>query len=44
MNNLSFGGSDARRDPAKPFTYYETIAGGTGGAPELARQGPHRAT
>ena len=33
MNNLSFGGSDARRGPAKPFTYYETIAGGTGGAP-----------
>ncbi|MBZ5643218.1 MAG: hydantoinase B/oxoprolinase family protein [Acidobacteriia bacterium] len=33
MNNLSFGGSDARRSPAKPFTYYETIAGGTGGAP-----------
>jgi N-methylhydantoinase B len=30
MNNLSYGGSDARGESAKPFTYYETIAGGTG--------------
>jgi N-methylhydantoinase B len=29
MNNLSFGGRDWRRGGA-PFTYYETIAGGTG--------------
>jgi len=28
MNNLSFGGWDARR--ARPFAYYETIAGGMG--------------
>ncbi len=33
MNNLSFGGNDARRGSEKPFAYYETIAGGTGGAP-----------
>jgi len=32
MNNLTFGGSDARHD-GKPFAYYETIAGGTGGGP-----------
>jgi len=28
MNNLSFGGLDARRN--RPFAYYETIAGGMG--------------
>jgi N-methylhydantoinase B len=32
MNNLSFGGSDTRHG-GKPFAYYETIAGGTGGGP-----------
>ena len=32
MNNLSFGGSDSRHG-GKPFAYYETIAGGTGGGP-----------
>ncbi len=32
MNNLTFGGWDARRGPpfAGPFAYYETIAGGMG--------------
>jgi N-methylhydantoinase B len=32
MNNLTFGGADARHDGA-PFAYYETIAGGTGAGP-----------
>ncbi len=32
MNNLTFGGSDVRHG-GKPFAYYETIAGGTGGGP-----------
>jgi N-methylhydantoinase B len=32
MNNLTFGGKDPRRNGA-PFTYYETIGGGTGGTP-----------
>ena len=32
MNNLSFGGIDARRG-GESFAYYETIAGGTGGGP-----------
>jgi len=32
MNNLTFGGSDARHG-GEPFAYYETIAGGTGGGP-----------
>jgi N-methylhydantoinase B len=32
MNNLTFGGSDPRHG-GRPFTYYETIAGGTGGGP-----------
>lgn len=32
MNNFTFGGRDPRRD-GEPFTYYETIAGGTGGSP-----------
>jgi N-methylhydantoinase B len=32
MNNLTFGGSDPRHGD-KPFAYYETIAGGTGGGP-----------
>jgi N-methylhydantoinase B len=32
MNNLTFGGIDTRRG-GEPFAYYETIAGGTGGAP-----------
>jgi N-methylhydantoinase B len=37
MNNLSFGGKDARRGGAgAPFAYYETIAGGTGGGPGIA--------
>ncbi len=31
MNNLSIGGWDVERD--KPFSYYETIAGGQGAAP-----------
>lgn len=31
MNNLSFGGWDARR--RRPFAYYETIAGGMGAGP-----------
>ena len=31
MNNLSFGGWDTRR--ARPFAYYETIAGGMGAGP-----------
>lgn len=31
INNLSFGGWDAAR--ARPFAYYETIAGGMGGGP-----------
>jgi N-methylhydantoinase B len=32
MNNLTFGGADARHD-GEPFAYYETIAGGTGAGP-----------
>src|SRR5260370_32355521 len=32
MNNLTFGGADARHRGA-PFAYYETIAGGTGAGP-----------
>ena len=32
MNNLTFGGSDARHG-GESFAYYETIAGGTGGGP-----------
>jgi N-methylhydantoinase B len=32
MNNLTFGGLDARGS-GEPFSYYETIAGGTGGGP-----------
>jgi N-methylhydantoinase B len=32
MNNVTFGGSDERHG-GKPFAYYETIAGGTGGGP-----------
>jgi N-methylhydantoinase B len=32
MNNLTFGGADARRGGA-PFAYYETIAGGAGAGP-----------
>jgi N-methylhydantoinase B len=32
MNNFTFGGGDPRRE-GEPFTYYETIAGGTGGGP-----------
>jgi N-methylhydantoinase B len=31
MNNLIIGGHDSFRD--KPFTYYETIGGGSGGGP-----------
>ena len=34
MNNLSFGGWDARRK--RPFAYYETIAGGMGASPRGA--------
>ncbi len=34
MNNLSFGGLDARRGGA-PFAYYETTAGGMGARPGL---------
>ena len=33
MNNITIGGFDART--GEPFTYYETIAGGTGGRPGL---------
>ena len=33
MNNITIGGFDARK--GEPFTYYETIAGGTGGRPGL---------
>ena len=33
MNNLSFGGWDTRR--ARPFAYYETIAGGMGAGPRF---------
>jgi N-methylhydantoinase B len=32
MNNVTFGGADARRG-GSPFAYYETIAGGTGAGP-----------
>jgi N-methylhydantoinase B len=32
MNNITIGGHDPRTD--RPFTYYETICGGTGGTPE----------
>ncbi len=32
MNNFSFGGRDPRHG-GESFAYYETIAGGTGGAP-----------
>ncbi len=31
MNNTLIGGMDPRHDPPRPFTYYETIAGGMGG-------------
>ncbi|MBN2232602.1 MAG: hydantoinase B/oxoprolinase family protein [Deltaproteobacteria bacterium] len=31
MNNLTIGGFDPRR--GRPFAYYETLAGGTGGSP-----------
>ena len=30
MNNLTIGGMDTRSDIPVPFTYYETIAGGSG--------------
>jgi N-methylhydantoinase B len=33
MNNVTVGGYDPRYD--EPYTYYETIAGGTGGRPGL---------
>ena len=33
MNNITIGGFDAHK--GEPFTYYETIAGGTGGRPGL---------
>src|SRR5579859_4928690 len=33
MNNLTIGGVDDRSQPAKLFTYYETIAGGMGARP-----------
>ncbi|MGH7563564.1 MAG: hydantoinase B/oxoprolinase family protein [Gemmatimonadota bacterium] len=33
MNNLALGGIDPRR--GEPFAFYETIAGGTGGGPDL---------
>lgn len=38
MNNLTFGGRDPRRN-SEPFTYYETIAGGTGAG--FGRSGNH---
>jgi N-methylhydantoinase B len=34
MNNISIGGRDPFRD--RPFTYYETLGGGTGGGPDWA--------
>lgn len=41
MNNLTFGGKDPRRN-GEPFTYYETIAGGTGaGASHAGNHGTH---
>ena len=33
MNNLTIGGIDPRKCPPRPFTYYETIAGGMGARP-----------
>ena len=33
MNNLTIGGMDPRKFPPRPFTYYETIAGGMGARP-----------
>ncbi len=36
MNNLSFGGTDARDALPRAFAYYETIAGGMGGSPNGA--------
>ena len=33
MNNLTIGGMDDREKPARPFAYYETIAGGMGARP-----------
>jgi N-methylhydantoinase B len=33
MNNLTIGGMDERHAPARPFAYYETIAGGMGARP-----------
>ncbi len=33
MNNITIGGYDTRKEG--PYTYYETIAGGTGGRPGL---------
>jgi N-methylhydantoinase B len=40
MNNLTFGGFDPRREN-RPFTYYETIAGGCGAS--AAHDGPSAA-
>ena len=34
MNNVTIGGFDPRPGHAAPFTYYETIAGGTGASPQ----------
>ena len=36
MNNLSLAAWTLRRGAGKPFAYYETIAGGTGGGPGFA--------
>ncbi|MEX0886664.1 MAG: hydantoinase B/oxoprolinase family protein [Phycisphaeraceae bacterium] len=36
MNNLTVGGRDTRVEPAAPFAYYETLAGGAGGGPDGA--------
>lgn len=34
MNNLTFGGFDHHRD--RPFAYYETMGGGSGGGPNVS--------
>lgn len=33
MNNVMVGGSEPRRGAEEPFTYYETLAGGSGAGP-----------
>jgi len=41
MNNLTIGGTDPRT--GKPFTYYETIAGGLGASPSSSGASGHHA-